>query len=582
MRIALLYPPPWKIPMPGQAVYPSGEGAPTGLDPTAVLNSDLIQAPYGILSVAAQAIHAGHDVTVINISNFPWSTVRLLVAHLDADIYGMSCLTANRRGVAMTAELIRSYHPDAHITVGGPHVTALPLETLAHCDAIDTVVMGEGERTFLQMLQQLEDAKFVEGICGLAWRSAGGCRLRPPDGFIHNLDTLVPPTRYFHLRTLLTSRGCPMDCTYCGSNLMWGRQLRTHSVEYVLDMIETCVRDYGQQIIAIKDDTFTINPKRVLAICEGIRSRKLEFMWSCETRADCLDEEVLGAMRAAGCKRISLGVESASRIILRNIRKRIDPAQVLHSTRSAKKFGLQVRYYMMAGNRGETMETFQQSMAFIRKARPSQFVFTQLHLYPGTEEFRLFEKSGVVSNTLFFDRDFLCLTCFAGRREDAYEINARVRQLEGKQDFWHYSAADCRAAMDRLPPLHSLHMDLCAAYLREGKPDLAEGQLRRAVAMEYFLPGLVDNHRACIAALRGDIHAVQDHLEAAAAQYPHRVVLQNLVNLERWMAEPSGGSSRPLQLTADLGFETTCVWRQPEFPDPLNIHLRVNESTCHT
>jgi hypothetical protein len=372
-----------------------------------------------------------------------------------------------------------------------------------------------------------------------------------------------------------------MDCTYCGSNLMWGRQLRTHSVDYVLDMIETCVRGYGQQIIAIKDDTFTINSKRILAICEGIRSRGLDFMWSCETRADCLDEEVLGAMRAAGCKRISLGVESASRIILRNIRKRIDPDQVLQSTRSAKKFGLQVRYYMMVGNRGETLETFKQSMAFIRKAKPSQFVFSQLHLYPGTEEFRLFKKSGVVSNNLFFDRDFLCLTCFAGRREDATEINARMRHLEGRQDFWHYSAADCRAAIGRLPPQHSLHMDLSAAYIREEKPDLAEQQLQQAVAMGYFLPGLVGNHRACIAALRGDIHTARDHLMTAAAHYPHRVVLQNLASLERWMAEPREGSRRSLQLTVNQGFETACVWRQPEFPDPLNLHLRINEATLH-
>ena len=581
MRIVLLYPPPWKIPVLGHAAYPSGEGAPTGVDPAAVLNSDLIQAPYGLLSVAAQAIYAGHDVTVLNISNFPWPAIQLLAEQLDADLYGLSCLTANRRGVAMTAELIRSYHPDAHITVGGPHVTALPLETLRHCEAIDTIVIGEGERTFLQMLRRLEDARFVEDICGLAWRSAGNCRLRPPDGFIENLDSLVAPSDYFHLRTLLTSRGCPMDCTYCGSNLMWGRQLRAHSVDYVLDMIETCVRGYGQQIIAIKDDTFTINSKRILAICEGIRSRGLDFMWSCETRADCLDEEVLGAMRAAGCKRISLGVESASRIVLRNIRKRIDPAQVLQSTRSAQKFGLQVRYYMMVGNRGETLDTFKQSMAFIRKAKPNQFVFSQLHLYPGTEEFRLFKKSGVVSDNLFFDRDFLCLTCFAGRREDAFEINAWIRHLEGRQDFWHYSAGDCRAVIGRLPPQHSLHMDLSAAYIREEKPDLAEQQLQQAVAMGYFLPGLVGNHRACIAALRGDIHTARDHLDTAAAHYPHRVVLQNLASLERWVAKPNKGSGRSLQLAVNQGFETACVWRQPEFPDPLNLHLRINEATLH-
>ncbi len=579
MRVVFLYPPPWKIPQSGHPPYPPGEGSPEGVDPDAVLSGDLIQAPYGLLSLAAQAIHAGHRVTVLNIANFPWPAVELLAANLDADVYGFSCLTANRRGVAMSAELFRRSHPQAHITVGGPHVTALPLDTLAHCDAIDTIVIGEGEQTFLQIIQQLQLAKPVENIPGLAWRSSGGCHVCPSGDFIKDLDVLVPPSKYFRLRTLLTSRGCPMGCTYCCSNLMWGRRLRSHSVNYVLDMIETCVREHNQRIIAIKDDTFTINPQRVLAICQGIRERGLDFMWSCETRADCLDEEVLSAMRAAGCKRISLGVESASEIILRNVRKQVSPKQVLHVTRAAKKFGLQVRFYMMAGNRGETVETFRQSLEFIATAKPNQFVFSQLHLYPGTEEFRLFEESGIVSNNFFFDRDFFCLTCFAGRRKDADKITAWVKQLEGAKKCWNYSVADRADVIDRLPAQHSLHMDLCAAYLREKKPNRAEEQLQKAVDMQYFLPGLIDNQRACIAALRKDYKMALAHLEAAVRSYPHQVVLKNLKRLQTWMNGESTGSHRPPSLAVDDGFETACVWYQPEFPDPLELKLQPNATT---
>ena len=578
MRVVLLYPPPWKIPSSGGDPYPADQGAPEGIDPEAILNSDMIQAPYGLLCIAAQAIRAGHHVIVLNLSNFPWPAVQLLVAHLDADIYGLSCLTANRRGVAMTAELLRSHHPDAHITVGGPHVTALPLETLDHCDAIDTIVIGEGEKTFLQLLRHLQHARPVEGIPGLAWRSADGCRLLPPGGFIENLDTLAPPTDYFRLRTLLTSRGCPMNCTFCCSNLMWGRRLRSHSVTYVLDMLETCVRTHDQRIIAFKDDTFTISPQRALAICRGIRSRNLEFMWSCETRADCLDEEVLGAMRAAGCRRISIGVESASREVLRNVRKQITPEQVLQATEAAKKFGFQVRYYMMAGNRGETLETFQQSLDFIETAKPNQFVFSQLHLYPGSEEFGLFEKAGRVSKDLFFDRNFLCLTCFAGQRDDAAKITTRVKQLAGTQHFWDYRVGDCAAVIERLPPQHALHMDLCAAYLREKKPDLAEQQLQKAVEMGYFLPGLVGNLQACIAALRQESDEAMAHLEAAVGIFPHRVVLQNLDRLQKWMANPRADRQQTPVLEADQGFETTCVWVQPEYPDPFDLPAFLNGS----
>ena len=571
MRVVLLYPPPWKIPPLGQPEYPPGEGAPRGVDPAGVLCSDLIRAPYGLLSLASQAIRAGHQVTVLNISSFPWPAVQLLAANLDADLYGFSCLTANRRGVLMTAQLFRSCHPDAHITVGGPHATALPLEILAHCPAIDTIVIGEGERTFLRMLQRLEDKLPIEDLPGLAWRSAGGSHLIPPDGFIENLDELVPPSAIFRLRTLITSRGCPMACTYCCSNLMWGRRLRLHSVDYVLDMIETCVRTHGQRIIAIKDDTFTIDPQRVLAICRGIRRRRLDFMWSCETRADCLDEELLLAMRAAGCKRISIGVESASQRILKNVRKQITLSQVLDATRAAKKVGLQVRFYMMAGNRGETLRTFRQSLDFIQTAKPNQYVFSQLHLYPGTAEFRLFAESGSVSHDLFFKRDFLCLTCFAGSADDAATITAALKKLEGTQRFWDYSAADYADMIGRLPSHADLHMDLCAAYLRENKPDLAEQQLQRAVELGYFLPGIVSNHRACIAALRADYQLARLHLNDAAGCYPHRVVLKNRERLEAWMTGRAAGDARPPVLAAEQGFETACIWQQPEFPDPLNL-----------
>jgi radical SAM superfamily enzyme YgiQ (UPF0313 family) len=578
MRVVLLYPPPWKIPASGQPAYPPDEGAPAGIDPDAALTSDLIQAPYGLLSLAAQAMHAGHHVTVLNISNFPWPAVELLAANLHAELYGFSCLTANRRGVAMAAKLFRHHHPEAHITVGGPHVTALPLETLARCQAIDTVVTGEGEQTFLQILERLEDARPVEDLPGLAWRSSADCHIRPQEAFIENLDDLVSPANYFRLRTLLTSRGCPMSCTYCCSNLMWGRRLRSHSVEYVLDMIETAVCRHGQRIIAIKDDTFTIRPQRVLAICRGIRSRGIDFMWSCETRADCVDERILYAMRAAGCRRISLGVESASEKILHNVRKRITPWQVLQATRAAKKVGLQVRYYMMVGNRGETWETFQQSLAFIAAAKPNQFVFSQLHLYPGTDEFRLFESSGAVSNEQFFDRNFLCLTCYAGRPDDAAKITAAVKQLEGSQSYWHYRSVDCVSAIERLPPQPALHMDLCAAYLREHKPDHAEKQLQQAIDMGYFLPGLVNNHRACIAALRRDYKAALAHLETAVRFYPHRVVLQNLESLRMWMESDRHTNGRPPELAVDSGFETACVWVQPEFPDPLHLSRQLNEA----
>ena len=133
-------------------------------------------------------------------------------------------------------------------------------------------------------------------------------------------------------------------------------------------------------MIQVKDDTFTANRRRVIEICQGIRQRGLKFLWSCDTRADVLGDEILREMRLAGCERLSLGVESGSPTILRNINKRITVEQVTESTQTAKRYGIKVRYYMMLGNRGETVETFEESLAFLKRAQPHQYLFSCLSI----------------------------------------------------------------------------------------------------------------------------------------------------------------------------------------------------------
>src|SRR5262245_38604993 len=138
MRIALLYPPPWKIPAPGEVPAAAPEGPPADYR-EGDLDADFFQTPYGLFSLAAQAMRAGHQVKVFNLSGFAWQRVEECLAALDADLYGLSCWTANRRGVALTAQALRRLHPRAHIVIGGPHASPLAREMLEHHPEIDTV-----------------------------------------------------------------------------------------------------------------------------------------------------------------------------------------------------------------------------------------------------------------------------------------------------------------------------------------------------------------------------------------------------------------------------------------------------------
>src|SRR5580693_4777365 len=172
MRVALLYPPPWKIPARGEPVQINGDGPPAEYM-EGDLDGDFFQTPYGLFALGAQAIRAGHQVKVYNLSGFSWTRVSEVLRDLDAEVYGLSCWTANRRGVGLVAREIKRLRPRAHVVVGGPHATPFAREMLQHHPEIDTVAVGESEQTFLDLLERLARGEGTAGIAGTAYRVGG-------------------------------------------------------------------------------------------------------------------------------------------------------------------------------------------------------------------------------------------------------------------------------------------------------------------------------------------------------------------------------------------------------------------------
>lgn len=574
MRITLLYPPPWKIPLPGQAADTTGEGPPAeyregDLDP------DFYQMPHGLLSLAAQAIRAGHEVTVLNLSAYPWTRVEAVIAALDAKLFGLSCWTANRRGVAITAKAIRKHHPRAHILVGGPHATALPREMLAHHAAIDTVAIGESEATLLDLIARLEAGSSTGGVPATAYRMGAQIRLAPGRPLIADLDTLASPHEYFDTHIVMTSRGCPWACTFCGAEASWGRGYRGHSVRYVLDDLEHAVRRLPVKMVHIKDDTFTTNRPRVIELCRGIRERKLNFLWSCDTRVDVLGDELLREMRLAGCQQLSLGVESGSASILAKIDKKITVDKILESTELAKKYGIRVRYYMMLGNRGETEATFRETLAFLERAKPHQTLFSCLSFYPGTRDFADAQRAGWLHPEQYFTHDFQELkTPFDASDEVAAFLAAWFQENRGLRTTYREGVSECQGILSRLPDYHAAHMDLAVALFHEGRLDEAELHARRAHELGYPLPGLVCNALACIAHARGDIEGMKDHFMRGAKTDPqHPLLIQNVQAARSWFAQRGPERGLPLSLSAHHDFQLLERNLQPTLPGPLPKEL---------
>ena len=569
MKIALLYPPPWKIAAPQALAYPV-DGPPTGYR-EGDLDADFYQTPYGLFALSAAALRAGHQVKVLNLSAYPWAQVEDVIAALDADVFGMSCWTANRRGVRLVAELIKERHPKAHVVVGGPHATPLGPELLRHHPAIDTVCLGESDVTFLELVDRLERKEPTRGLAGTVYRDGDRVVTAPERKNVADLDALASPHHFFDTHILMTSRGCPWACTFCGAETSWGRGFRANSIDYVLDAMASVSKRLPVKMIQIKDDTFTTNKKRVLELCKRMQERNLGFFWSCDTRVDLLSDELLREMRLAGCQRLSLGVESGSQRILDLIDKKITPDEILASTELAKRYGIKVRYYMMLGNRGETEETFGETLAFLERARPHEYVFSCLSVYPGTRDFHDAEKAGWLDREVYFREDFQELkTPFDASDDDMRVMNDWFHAHTGLQVGHRDTAADYRAILERLGDYHAAHLDLGAALYHEGDLAGAEHHVRRALALGYPCPGLAYNHLACIAKARGDVDAMMDLFMTAAKTDPqHWVLIQNVNRARAWFKDEGPKRGLPLDLVVRHDFQLLERTAQPTLPGPL-------------
>jgi anaerobic magnesium-protoporphyrin IX monomethyl ester cyclase len=570
-KIALLYPPPWKIPGPGEPTPAPGEGPPEGYQ-EGDLDGDFYQIPVGLLQLGANARRAGHQVRVLNLSAFPWSRVHAVVRGLDADVFGLSCWTANRRGVAMVAAAARKHHPAARVVVGGPHATPLAEDVLRHWPAVDLVTTGESDDTLLEILARVDRKEALGGIAGTVYRGDDGAIVRgPARKSIDDLDSLASIPDHFATHIAMTSRGCPWNCTFCGAETSWGRGFRAHSVERVVDDLAKAAARAPVKMVQIKDDTFTTNKKRVVQICQRIRERDLKFFWSCDTRVDLLSDELLREMRLAGCQRLSLGVESGSQRVLDAIDKKITVAEIMESTQLAKRWGIKVRYFMMLGNRGDTKETFEETLAFLERARPHEYIFSCLSFYPGTRDFYDAEAAGKLSRDQYFEDDFQELKApFDASDDDLAVMDAWFRANKGLRTVHKDTAADFAAILERLGDHHAAHLDLASALFHEGDIDGAHRHATRALELGYPLPGLVHNLFACIALAKKDYGAMMDALTRAAKEDPQHWVLVRNVNAARaWFKDGGPGSGRALELEARHDFQLLERTLQPTLPGPL-------------
>lgn len=261
---------------------------------------------------------------------------------------------------------------------GGVHVTFRPEEALNN--GFDYVILHEGESTIIELLEYIKADLEPKDVLGLAFIADGKPVINANRGYIENLDMLPFPdllslrlTEYMTPLAIVTSRGCPGDCIYCSSRAMSGKTYRIRSAESVFSEIfylssiilrdNTLLRSY----LAIYDDTFTVNKKRLRMFCHLMIESKMNIIpWKCESRIDVLDEELIVLMKDAGCFALHVGVESANQFIIDSLNKHIKFAQVDNALSLLHKHGIQPLCSFIIGNHLDDKETLEKTFIYIK------------------------------------------------------------------------------------------------------------------------------------------------------------------------------------------------------------------------
>ncbi|MFC1722671.1 B12-binding domain-containing radical SAM protein [Nanoarchaeota archaeon] len=368
--------------------------------------------PLGLLYVASYLLkHSDHKVKVIDsmVEKLDMDAIADRIKRLKPDVMGMTAMTFTIMDVLKIAAIAKKINKKTKVVLGGPHGHLYPEETL-NLPNVDYLIMGEGERPFLELIDNLEDPSKVDGI---AFKRGEEIIINPKLPLIQHLDEIPFPARHLTpymkyssllgkhdvVTTMITSRGCPYKCLFCDRPHL-GKQFRARSAENVVEEFEQCV-DMGIEEFLVYDDTFTVDRQRVVDICNLIQKKGLKISWDIRARVNTVDKELLDLLKKAGCERIHYGVEAGNPEILKILRKGITMDQARKVFKMTKKAGIQTLAYFMIGSPRETRETIQQTIDFAIELDPDFCHFTITTPFPGTELYFMGMKEGLIKGDVW-------------------------------------------------------------------------------------------------------------------------------------------------------------------------------------
>jgi anaerobic magnesium-protoporphyrin IX monomethyl ester cyclase len=371
--------------------------------------------PLGLLYLASYVRRLGHHPVLFDHDRMRATLAQLvaLILREEPDLIGITAKTINIHSAARIARELKQAGAKAPIVIGGSHFTAEPRRTMEMFPDFDYGVYGEGELTLAELLNSFSDKSAIGDVAGLVWRDANDqAVVNPPRPLIPNLDVLpfpawdlLPgfPERYPHsaleskrtpAASLMASRGCPYQCTFC-DRALFGSRVREHGAEYTLEMMRILKRTYGVRDLMIVDDNFALNKGRLEQVCQTMLRENMDFTWYCQGHVRFATEDRLKMMREAGCWFLELGLESGCDRILKLIKKGATKEQGALAASRAREAGLKVKGNFIFGLPGETLESMRETTEFACEIPLTHFQQNFLTIWPGCELSRVTGAYGI-------------------------------------------------------------------------------------------------------------------------------------------------------------------------------------------
>lgn len=366
--------------------------------------------PLGLGYIASVLRNDGHTVSImdLNMKNLPMDSVEKEIADSYWDVVGIGGLSTAYKFVKTFSAAAKKVSPRTKVIAGNMVSTASPHLLLDHAD-IDICVIDEGEDTVIELMRRLNDFPELEDVNGIAFKKDDKFIKTHPRKRIVDLDKIPYPAwdlfsmedyiattihREYGRRSINVSavRGCPFQCVYCSRP--FGPIVHRRSTKSVIAELKELKRNYNIEFVCFSDDLFTLDKRWVMEFCDAMIGERIGIGWSSSARVNLVDWEFLKKLKKAGCEILGYGFESGSQKILDNMRKNVTVKQAEDAIRLTRKAGIIVEGSFMIGMAGETEETVNETVDFIKRTGLTLHRFFYTTPFPDTVLYKMAKDMG--------------------------------------------------------------------------------------------------------------------------------------------------------------------------------------------